>query len=244
MSGPWSNQVTSLIILTEQTTGFSGLFGYSPSAGAGNLIFSLAAKAGTDPYGNAYPQGLSTTLGSISGTTFNGTDFTINTSGEFFYSGTPALGNLVVSIAQAAGTDGFGNAYQAGITSYNGGISGNLNAGVLQFLAAASQFGPAQVTPVGEGILGLTSGQVGNTDNAAEIELLSASANSGTNEVAIVASQVQLNLSASETIPVTDASMNVQGAAPGAYSQSYAQATVTRVNALINDLIAAGIVTP
>ena len=59
MSGPWSNQVTSLIILTEASTGFSGLFGYSPTPGAGNLVFSVAAGSGTDPYGNAYPAGVS-----------------------------------------------------------------------------------------------------------------------------------------------------------------------------------------
>ena len=55
MSSPWTNQAVSLIILTEQTTGFSGLFGYSPSAGAGNLISSVAAAAGTDPDSLASP---------------------------------------------------------------------------------------------------------------------------------------------------------------------------------------------
>ena len=55
---PWSNQVVSLIILTEQTGTFSGLFGYSPSAGAGNLVFSVAVAPGTDPYGNAYQSGI------------------------------------------------------------------------------------------------------------------------------------------------------------------------------------------
>ena len=126
MSGPWSNQAVSLIILTEQTTGFSGLFGYSPTVGAGNLIFSLAAKAGTDPYGNAYPQGLSTTLGAISGTTFTGSDFIINDSGSFFYSGTPAVNNLIASIAGARGTDPFGNTYYEGVCSYTPSGSGGI----------------------------------------------------------------------------------------------------------------------
>lgn len=61
---PWTNQNIALIILTEQVTGFSGLFGYSPTVGAGNLIFSLAAVAGTDPYGNTYPQGFQEVSGS------------------------------------------------------------------------------------------------------------------------------------------------------------------------------------
>lgn len=59
MAGSWSNTAVSLIVLIEQVTGYSGIFGYSPTIGAGNLVFSLAAAAGTDPYGNAYPKGLS-----------------------------------------------------------------------------------------------------------------------------------------------------------------------------------------
>lgn len=58
MGDPWSNQAVTLIILTEQVTGFSGLFGYSPAVGAGNLVFSVAATGGTDPYGNQYYAGL------------------------------------------------------------------------------------------------------------------------------------------------------------------------------------------
>lgn len=63
----WNNQVVNLIILTEQTTGFSGIFGYSPVIGAGNLIFSVSATAGVDPYGNPYPAGLYATQGEFSG---------------------------------------------------------------------------------------------------------------------------------------------------------------------------------
>src|SRR5512146_586720 len=50
--------------------------------------------------------------------TFDGTDFEINSSGAFFYSGVPASGNLIASIAPAAGTDAHGNAYVQGIASY------------------------------------------------------------------------------------------------------------------------------
>jgi hypothetical protein len=38
----------------------------------------------------------------------------------FVYDGTPGPGKLIASIAAVAGTDPYGNAYQAGITSYNG----------------------------------------------------------------------------------------------------------------------------
>lgn len=49
---------------------------------------------------------------------FDGTDFEVNASGAFFYSGTPALGNLIVSLAPASGTDAHGNAYQSGLAVY------------------------------------------------------------------------------------------------------------------------------
>lgn len=48
--------------------------------------------------------------------TFYGTDFIINTSGIFFYSGIPAAGNLIISIAGAAGTDAFTNTYPEGLS--------------------------------------------------------------------------------------------------------------------------------
>lgn len=54
----WNNQAITLIIIEEEITGFSGLFGYSPKLGHGNLIFSVAAASGTDPYGNNYDQGI------------------------------------------------------------------------------------------------------------------------------------------------------------------------------------------
>lgn len=59
-----------------------------------------------------------TIRGTITASTFQGTNFVINSSGAFFYSGTPAAGNLIASIAPASGTDSFGNTYLTGITSY------------------------------------------------------------------------------------------------------------------------------
>lgn len=95
------------------------IFEYANGGPAGALVSSWASKAGTDPFGNTYPQGFSGGAGS----SFSGTDFVINSSGIFVYSGTPALGNLLVSIAPLAGTDAFGNAYPQGI---------NVNAGVIK----------------------------------------------------------------------------------------------------------------
>lgn len=51
--------------------------------------------------------------------TFYGLDFVINSAGAFFYNGTPALGNLKISIASASGVDSEGNVYKDNITCYD-----------------------------------------------------------------------------------------------------------------------------
>jgi hypothetical protein len=62
--------------------------------------------------------------------TFVGTNYVINSSGLFFYSGAPALGNLIASISNVNGTDAPGNAWLAGIAAY-GTRSGTFVAVVL-----------------------------------------------------------------------------------------------------------------
>ena len=56
-------------------------------------------------------------------TVFNGTivgvQYVQTQDGEFYYAGSPASGNLIASIAAKAGTDPYGNAYLAGIVSYD-----------------------------------------------------------------------------------------------------------------------------
>jgi hypothetical protein len=139
----------SIIIVTGGAG--SGVFIYSPSPGAGNLIGSWAGSAGTDPYGNAYPKGLSVTVGTISGSaitasSFSGTDFIISPTGMLFYSGTPAAGNLITAIAPTAGSDQFGNTYPAGVGIGN---AGELLAGNNVILNSKGLFvygSPAQVT--------------------------------------------------------------------------------------------------
>jgi hypothetical protein len=119
---PWSNQAVALIVLTEETAGYSGIFGYSPGPGPGNLIFSVAARAGTDPFGNSYPAGVSSSIGSFAGTTFQGTQFLINPSGAFFYDQAlpPSANTLTASIVPGTGTvtDSAGNIALPGVTSY------------------------------------------------------------------------------------------------------------------------------
>jgi hypothetical protein len=68
--------------------------------------------------------------GVVDGTTIEGGQFiAFGTSGEILvYSGTPALGNLIGSWSAAAGADGQGNPYPAGLFVAQGGISGlNVN---------------------------------------------------------------------------------------------------------------------
>lgn len=51
--------------------------------------------------------------------TFNGTDYTVDEDGIFFYGGPPASGNMTGSWAPMDGTDPYGNSYSAGLTLYS-----------------------------------------------------------------------------------------------------------------------------
>ena len=54
-------------------------------------------------------------------------------TGLFVYSGTPAAGNLIASIAAAATLDGFGNNVLAGTASYASTFAASLNGGFVNF---------------------------------------------------------------------------------------------------------------
>lgn len=105
MSGSWSNPQTSLIILVEQISGFSGIFGYSPAPAMGTLIFSLAAFAGTDPYGNTFGKGLN--VGDQAGLHFgvdtSGDMFMFNSSGVRTFFGQASTGNLTIGATAGNG---------------------------------------------------------------------------------------------------------------------------------------------
>jgi hypothetical protein len=82
----------------------------------------------------------------LAGGTITGPDYVINADGAFFYSGAPADGNLLVSIAGSGGTDDEGNAYLAGIVQYDPTGSGNVVQvldGELNFINTAL---PSEVT--------------------------------------------------------------------------------------------------
>ncbi len=254
MASPWSNQVVSLIILTEATTGFSGIFGYSPSPGAGTLIFSLAAAAGTDPYGNPYPQGLSTTLGSISGVVFNGTDFFINNSGAFFYSGTPAAGNLIASITNGTGTDAQGNAFLSGFTTYGfGGLfftAVSVDEGTISWYQSTTEAGPWTIfTDIGfawDSLLGgsmslQAANQVtfGNTGNASWND----------NTQVFTAPTGTITTLDTTTLTVNGSTLSIPQAEPakpasalGTYSQTWTQNNVVGIlDTIIDRLHAIGV---
>jgi len=86
--------------------------------------FSVAAKTGWAILkdGTAYFFSV-TAEGVVTATEFDGTDFVIDAAGEFFYSSTPADGNLILAIANAAGSDQYGNAYKQGLMVLGTGAS-------------------------------------------------------------------------------------------------------------------------
>jgi hypothetical protein len=58
-------EITGATVITDSDTG--GVFVYDGSPTLGNLIVSIAAEAGTDAFGNAYPQGVDVSKGTIGG---------------------------------------------------------------------------------------------------------------------------------------------------------------------------------
>lgn len=117
----WTNQLENLIILAAEETGFSGFFVYDPAPGTGNLIASIAAAAGTDPYGNAYLEGVATYLPGPDGSYSQMVDGALNFStgaqviappdepgAVAMYSGlasdTDTPGNIAIFSREASGT--------------------------------------------------------------------------------------------------------------------------------------------
>lgn len=165
-SGAWGFQSPGLVeaqtVIIEGPKG--GLFVYSPSAGLGNLVLSIAAQAGTDKFGNAYPAGetiFDTTFQiESSGQTrtkldqfgnylvfnqFGALIFILAPSGDGYFlyqdTGSAVQGALSISNVVTAGTDQFGNPYLAGLSSYQGSVASlplnavQMNNGVFNFLS-------------------------------------------------------------------------------------------------------------
>jgi hypothetical protein len=109
------------------------------------------------------------------GSVFEGTDFVINTDGAFFYSGTPASGNLIASITNAQVTDTFGNVAPAGVSAMNGGITVSLSSGALLLTPITTGYAPGSVTSF-TGTLILSSPTETNTDLIGQMLVVSGSA--------------------------------------------------------------------
>lgn len=126
--------ITGATVITNSATG--GIFVYSGTPAAGNMIVSIAAQAGTDAFGNTYPQGMSSTAGNLGGT------LNVSSNGIYFYVPNAGTGNLRTSIANADGTDPYGNTYKAGLflNQRQGWFTGNNNHTVV--INPTGQAGP------------------------------------------------------------------------------------------------------
>lgn len=98
-----SNHNFGLSVL--MSTGSSGTGGGgSPTPAASPLIASIATQAGTDPYGNPYPQGLGVEKGVISGTVLSaGNTLTVDSTGLSVFNGAPVPANLQLAITPGGG---------------------------------------------------------------------------------------------------------------------------------------------
>lgn len=124
---------------------------------------------------------------------FVGANWVQNSSGLFFYSGTPAAGNLIGSWAPAAGTDPYGNSYGVGLTInstlgmiylsatdgtfQSTGSSGRLitiNDGQLTFKMPGAASTATIIQDVGptHGSLFLSSGQAATSDKSAQLGII------------------------------------------------------------------------
>lgn len=94
---------------------------------------------------------------------------TVISGTALYYNGTPALGNLFVSISATAGTDSFGNAYVKGVGLYGaaGTLTAKDTAGNQVFLS-----GSIPVNGLLASLPGMALQPVGNTGDAASIGAL------------------------------------------------------------------------
>lgn len=135
----WQTEIFPLLIVVSGAPN-TGLFVYNGPPAKGSLVAAIVAPGTTsDPYGNTV--GAVANFGHWSvtgallqhfGVDLNGDTFLANASGLtvqhghsqdgstwFYNSSGEGLGNLIASIAPAAGTDLAGNHYAAGISSYD-----------------------------------------------------------------------------------------------------------------------------
>jgi len=175
-------------------------------------------------------------------------------NGVFIYQpGTaPGAGNGPVLSGTEAVKDPFGNTTQPGWVSYASPGSGSWAAlinSMLQLMVAGA-FAPAEVNSNVAGQLILDSGAATGADSQAAVQVNSSAASGlGVRLVQLVSDQVQLNVSASQNIPVPAVAgfplPNDNNSGTGWVSGERAfmnNSWIAPVNALYNALVAAGII--
>ena len=238
-------------------------FAHDVAGGSGNLVITAVQspgyvagvagwqvrKDGSAEFNNLVIRG-----------TFRGTDFEINPSGAFFYTGTPAAGNLSVSVVPGTApvSDGHGNTAEPGLTAYvtAGGneyalqlgsqvISGvTVPAFFINNLTSTPTEAPAYTaTQAGTAGCGceIYSGRSTPGSTAAGIAVED-STESGVpgGLVQIISGETVLNNSAVTPTPYPQTQV-LLGAAPASYSQSYTTGIMQRLNTIIGQLQATSV---
>ena len=151
-------------IVISGTGAGTGVFVYNGTPQLGNPPITWMTNGSlVDPYGNVLPA----VIGVEGVGTFSAGNTLITPSGIFVYSGTPATGNLIFSIASVAGTDEFGNPYKGGgATAYgtSGATSGlsTFNSNTDAYVFAAPGGATHMILPPE------LVGEVGNAGTATE----------------------------------------------------------------------------
>lgn len=172
--------------------------------------------------------------------TFNGNDFIINSSGAFYYAGTPAAGNLSTSSVPGTtgGTDASGNHYLPGTTAYGAASATQLADGFITFYAGSQAAGwtaksTLQFTGVGIVLLsgGLETGSNVLDDGSGGANIAGSMIVQG--DVAAAGTACTLSGGASATIPATAPSRTALGSTWNATTASQCnQNFVNIINAL------------
>lgn len=119
---PWNTIIPNLIVFEELPGVYSGLFGYNPAPGPGNLEFSLAVTDGTDPYGNNYLGGGITVYNGTNaiflGAAASGTSVLEMFTGASFEGNPPA--NLFTAVAGAGAAEVISTGISGGKTNVAG----------------------------------------------------------------------------------------------------------------------------
>jgi hypothetical protein len=136
---------------------------------------------------------------------FEGNDFLVTSVGMFFYSGTPALGNLILSVVPGTSTvsDPYGNTAQPGFTSYaSATFWAQLMAGILNFATTGTYTNAAFGSNV-PGAAYMSSGAAVSSDGIAEV-LVEATSTSGLGGrlVELIAEYVQQGVSGTGTVTI------------------------------------------